>query len=141
MQQATKQAKQYPKRLFLVKDGRALIFPDVPPDVSNAHLWARSGEVVDASHPVLLAIAEQFPHKVKEITEADLRKMESQAAAAKPPRQSPVSARLHPSIKARIRDYDAGNTSKAKKLSTAAAEKAKSAGVDPAKLPSLVPEK
>lgn len=110
--------------LFRVKAGRILLFPNVPSE-NNQHLWAKWGEVVDATHPVLRAIVALTGHNVTLISEADLK-----------PGEQPVS-RMHSSVKAKMKEWDEREATRVVRATTAAASKAKTMGVDPNSLPKL----
>lgn len=112
------------RSLFRVKSGRVLLFPNVPTE-NNQHLWARAGEVVDATHPALRAIINRAPHNVLEITEAGLA-----------PGEEPVK-RLHASVKHEMKAWDEREATRVARATSAAAAKAKGLGVDPSALPRL----
>jgi len=126
------------RKLYRVKPGRALVFPGVPTE-NNQHLWARGGEVVDATHPLLARIVELTPHLVAEIDEAELTRLEDLAAkAAEVQGRKPVailSLRMHASMKVKIREYDVREKEKPAREAANATAKAERLGVDPKTLP------
>lgn len=107
-----------------MKAGRTLLFPNVPSE-NNQHLWAKWGEAVDATHPVLRSIVDHTAHNVTPITEADLK-----------PGEQPV-ARMHASVRARMKEWDEREATRVARATTAAASKAKTMGIDPSSLPKL----
>lgn len=125
MTTATKETAQA-RRLFLVKPGRVLLFPGISRD-GNQHLWAKGGDVVDATHPILAAIVAKVEQNVEPLAESALN-------------GRAVNARLHPAIAAKMKEYDTRERTRPQREAEKATAKAQRLGTDPKALPKATRE-